>query len=70
MHDWTSHRRLTGTTIALLLLAGLLPILSSSARSVRAGDPTQGKPLAADLAAAIRNADVPSIRKLLAKRRG
>ena len=55
----------SGMGVAIFLLAGRSQFPSASPRTVRAGDQREAKPMAADLVAAIRNADAQVVRKLL-----
>jgi ankyrin repeat protein len=50
-------------TVALFLVQSQSP--PSSAQPVRPDSPREGEPIAADLVTAIRNGDVPSVRKLI-----
>src|SRR5262245_58521683 len=77
MLDRTSFKRVLCAGVTALLLAGsgvgamlLLFVgpprfLSSSPRPVATGAPGKAKPIAADLAAAIRNGDAPAVRRAL-----
>ncbi len=55
----------SGLAAAILLLAGLSQFPSSSPQTVRAGDPHEAEPMAADPVEAIRNADAQAVRKWL-----
>ena len=77
MRGWNNPKRFLGVGVAILLFAGAglaVPILllagrsqfpSSSPQTVHTSDQREAEPIAADLVAAIRNADVQVIRKLL-----
>jgi ankyrin repeat protein/mono/diheme cytochrome c family protein len=77
MRGLTSYKRFLGMGAAFLLFAGLgiqaalflfagrSPFPASSPGLARAGDQREAKPIAADLATAIRNGDEQAIRKLL-----
>src|SRR5262249_26956501 len=54
-----------GMGVALVLFAGQSQFPSSSPSTVRAGEQHEPRPIAAGLVTAIRNADVPDVRKLL-----
>jgi ankyrin repeat protein len=60
-----SYKCFSGIGVTIVLFAGLSQFPSVSSRTARAGDPREAKPMAADLATAIRNADAQVIRKLL-----
>src|SRR5262249_32949763 len=54
-----------GLGVAIVLVAGRSQSPSFSSRTVRLGDQMEGKPIAAELIAAIRNADAEVVRELL-----
>ena len=58
-------KRFSGMVIALLLLAGLSQLQPLLPRTVRAGDQRGAKAIAPELIAAIRDADVHAVRKLI-----
>lgn len=74
MIGWNSHSRFAGTILTILLIAGAAAAVvlvagqprfpSSPPEPPRADEPPEARPIAADLVTAIRNADVPAIRKL------
>jgi ankyrin repeat protein/mono/diheme cytochrome c family protein len=66
MRGRKSYQRFSGMGVAIFLLAGLSQFPSPSPRTIGAGNPREAKPMAADLVTAIRKADVPVVRKLLA----
>jgi ankyrin repeat protein len=66
MHGQKSYRkRLSDMGVALLLFAGLSTFLPLSPRTVRAGDRRDAMPIAPALVTAIRDADVPAVRKVI-----
>src|SRR5262249_20850448 len=66
MHGRKSYRkRFSGMRVALLLFAGLSPLLPLSPRTARAADRCEAMPIAPALVTAIRGADVRAVRKLI-----
>src|SRR6516162_4839199 len=55
----------SGLGAVILLVGGRFHFPSSSPQTARAGDQHEAEPIAADLVAAIRNADAQAVRKLL-----
>jgi ankyrin repeat protein len=59
------NKRFAGFGVAIVLFAGLSQVPSTSPRMVRAAEQPEAKPILAELARAIRNADEQAIRTLL-----
>src|SRR5262245_23100627 len=75
MSGWNSHTRFAGTGLTILLIAGAAAAVvlfagrprfpSPPPEPPRAGEPPEARPIGAEVVTAIRNADVPAVRKLL-----
>ncbi len=61
------RKRVSDLGLAIVLSAGLFQSQPFSARSVRADDQCEAKPIVPDLVTAIRDADVQAVRKLIEK---
>ena len=69
MIGWNSHTRFAGTGLTILLIAGAIAAVLRFAGRPRfptpLPEPPEATPIRAGAVAAIRNADVPAVRKLL-----